>query len=293
MEFRSHHVAISVRDLAASIEFYGLFGFEPVFRMDDVDLSIVHLARPDGLGLEVFRYPENEASPALRVGAGNDMELVGVKHFAFDVDDVHAVHGELVAPRSSGHGGPARAGRRRLLLRGRPRRHVGRDPPRRPRPDARAWALAHRSLRPTRRAAGSREWRGTRPRSRRRSRRRPCSGRAGARTVGARTTACRRRPRRCCPRGPCSRSTTRCRGSVRTGRSHLRRARGRAASRTSASESTLNDSCITVENVASSGRPDTRTSWWCSFGSLLRKTRSCGKACPRPRSVTRRPNALV
>lgn len=95
MEFRSHHVAISVRDLAATIEFYRLFGFEPVFRMDDVDLSIVHLARPDGLGLEVFRYPENEAASALRTGAGNDMERVGVKHFAFDVDDVHAVHGEL------------------------------------------------------------------------------------------------------------------------------------------------------------------------------------------------------
>ncbi len=100
MEFRTHHVSISVRDLVASIEFYRLFGFEPVFRMDDVDLSIVHLARPDGLLLEVFRYPENEVAPPLRLGAGNDMEQVGVKHFAFHVDDVHAARAELV---ESGH----------------------------------------------------------------------------------------------------------------------------------------------------------------------------------------------
>ena len=63
--------------------------------MDDVDLSIAHLARPDGLLLEVFRYRNAEAA-ALEVGAGNDMEQVGVKHVAFDVDDVAAVRSELV-----------------------------------------------------------------------------------------------------------------------------------------------------------------------------------------------------
>jgi glyoxylase I family protein len=96
MEFRTHHVSISVRDVAATTEFYRLFGFEPVFRMDDVDLSIAHLARPDGLMLEVFRYPENEDAPKLHADAGNDMEAMGVKHFAFRVDDVRSVHGELV-----------------------------------------------------------------------------------------------------------------------------------------------------------------------------------------------------
>jgi len=30
MKFQSHHVANSVRDLAANIEFYRRFGFEPV-----------------------------------------------------------------------------------------------------------------------------------------------------------------------------------------------------------------------------------------------------------------------
>ena len=96
MEFGTHHVAISVRDVGATTEFYRLFGFEPVFRMDDVDLSIAHLARPDGLMLEVFRYPANEGAPRLHAAAGNDMEAVGVKHVAFRVDDVHAVRAELV-----------------------------------------------------------------------------------------------------------------------------------------------------------------------------------------------------
>ena len=99
MEFRPHHVAISVRDLLATTEFYRLFGFEPVFRMDDVDLSIAHLARPDGLLLEVFRYAANADVGGLggRRRATTWSE-VGVKHVAFDVDDVHAVRSELDPP---------------------------------------------------------------------------------------------------------------------------------------------------------------------------------------------------
>ncbi|HXY94307.1 MAG TPA: VOC family protein [Acidimicrobiia bacterium] len=95
MQFRPHHVALSVRDLPATIAFYRTFGFEPVFRMDDVDLSIVHLAGPDGAGIEVFHYPENEGAPRLQASPGNDMQQVGVKHVAFDVDDVHAVRAGL------------------------------------------------------------------------------------------------------------------------------------------------------------------------------------------------------
>jgi glyoxylase I family protein len=95
MEFRSHHFALSVRDLAATIAFYRRFGFEPVFRMDDVDLSIVHLTRPDGAGLELFRYHENADRPEQRARPGNDMPDIGVKHMAFDVDDLEAVHAEF------------------------------------------------------------------------------------------------------------------------------------------------------------------------------------------------------
>jgi catechol 2,3-dioxygenase-like lactoylglutathione lyase family enzyme len=95
MEFRSHHIALSVRDLAATIAFYRTFGFEPVFRVDDVDLSIVHLTRPDGAGLELFRYPENAELRAQHARPGNDMEDVGVKHMAFAVDDLEAVHAEF------------------------------------------------------------------------------------------------------------------------------------------------------------------------------------------------------
>jgi catechol 2,3-dioxygenase-like lactoylglutathione lyase family enzyme len=95
MEFRSHHIALSVRDLEATIAFYGTFGFEPMFRMDDVDLSIVHLTRPDGVGLELFRYAENAESAARHARPGNDMEDIGVKHMAFAVDDLDAVHAEF------------------------------------------------------------------------------------------------------------------------------------------------------------------------------------------------------
>ena len=89
-----------MRDADATVAFYRSFGFEPVFRMDDVDLTIVHLARADGVILEVFRYPQNADAAPLRSEPGNDMERVGVKHFALQVDDVRSVRDALAR---SGH----------------------------------------------------------------------------------------------------------------------------------------------------------------------------------------------
>jgi glyoxylase I family protein len=95
----THHVAISVRDLKSTLDFYRRFGFELVLRWDapDDSLSIAHLVGAGGVVLEVFRYSANadELMPNLEVG--NDLERIGVKHFGFKVSDIRTTHREMSA----------------------------------------------------------------------------------------------------------------------------------------------------------------------------------------------------
>ena len=93
---RSHHVALSVRDVEATKSFYELFGFEEVLRVDG-PVTFIHLAGVDGFVLELFCYAENSAAPALAGSAGNDLERIGVKHLGLRVDDVEAVRSRLMA----------------------------------------------------------------------------------------------------------------------------------------------------------------------------------------------------
>jgi glyoxylase I family protein len=96
--FAPHHVAISVRDLDATAEFYGVLGFRMRLKWKDRDgsLTIAHFATPDGYFLEAFAFAENASQPPLDLAMGNDLPSVGVKHFSFAVDDLHATHAELL-----------------------------------------------------------------------------------------------------------------------------------------------------------------------------------------------------
>jgi catechol 2,3-dioxygenase-like lactoylglutathione lyase family enzyme len=94
--FSLHHVSISVRDLDATLAFYGRLGFQPHARMDAVDVSIVHLRDADGAVIEVFRYPENADARAVDLEPGNAMRIVGVKHLAVRVRDLQAARTQLL-----------------------------------------------------------------------------------------------------------------------------------------------------------------------------------------------------
>lgn len=92
--FSLHHLALSARDLDKTRDFYERFGFRLVLLWEAADksLRIAHLALPGGPVLELFEYDANRDGPPSSFEVGNDLEIVGVKHFGLQVDDIHAVH---------------------------------------------------------------------------------------------------------------------------------------------------------------------------------------------------------
>ncbi len=99
-EFTTHHVALSVRDCAVSARFYEFFGYETVVTWQAVDdsLTIAQMRRPDGHVVELFAYAANRAALPLELSKGNDLDKLGIKHFAFNVKDIeNARHGILAA----------------------------------------------------------------------------------------------------------------------------------------------------------------------------------------------------
>ncbi len=97
-QFAPHHVAISVRDLDATADFYGALGFRLRLRWQarDGSLSIAHFANAGGYVLEAFAYAGNASVPPLDLTMGNDLANIGVKHFSFAVDDLAATRDELI-----------------------------------------------------------------------------------------------------------------------------------------------------------------------------------------------------
>lgn len=94
-----HHTALSVRSAGASQRFYARFGFRPLvtWRSEDGDLSIHQIFNDQGVILELFAYTDNQAVPAPDHAVGNDLPSIGVKHIAFNVTSVDAMHARVVA----------------------------------------------------------------------------------------------------------------------------------------------------------------------------------------------------
>lgn len=95
MTFTFHHAAISVRNLEASMNFYGQLGFKEVHRYDapDESVAIVHLALKDAM-LELFCFSNAETSSAATT-IEKDLPIVGLKHIALQVDSIRAAQESL------------------------------------------------------------------------------------------------------------------------------------------------------------------------------------------------------
>jgi glyoxylase I family protein len=109
--FTFHHCTLSVADLKRSIAFYGIFGFESVaqWEADDGSLEISHLVL-DGFILELFCYPKNDGQSCRDYAVGNNLERIGVKHLALQVDSLRDAK-EILAGFGSSAGTEIKRGR--------------------------------------------------------------------------------------------------------------------------------------------------------------------------------------
>jgi glyoxylase I family protein len=89
---KSHHVALTIKDLSISIPFYeNNFGFKEVnrFRRDDMGATGVMLAG-ENINIELWQFDD------FQEGERADLSVSGIKHIAFTVDDVEALHTEFI-----------------------------------------------------------------------------------------------------------------------------------------------------------------------------------------------------
>jgi catechol 2,3-dioxygenase-like lactoylglutathione lyase family enzyme len=82
---RIEHVSINVKDMQASLAFYEqVLGFKRLQTVDCGDFDITYFELPGGQRLELFDYHGNNPAATL------PEEQVGLRHLAFDVEDVAA-----------------------------------------------------------------------------------------------------------------------------------------------------------------------------------------------------------
>ncbi len=95
-----HHVGISVPDAEASAAWYGrMLGFEVIARMKEdgaQKMNIVHIRRGNCY-IELFEVEGAKPLPDYRRDPSTDFGVHGLKHMAFEVDDVAAAVAELRA----------------------------------------------------------------------------------------------------------------------------------------------------------------------------------------------------
>lgn len=96
--YSPHHIAFSVTDSNASVDFYKQLGFEELsfWQAEDKSISITHLAL-SGLVLELFCYANPQPAPNSIHDTSTDLPIIGTKHFGLKVSSIEAAHTDLTA----------------------------------------------------------------------------------------------------------------------------------------------------------------------------------------------------
>ncbi len=89
MNLKLHHIAISVKSIKTSEEFYKKLGFYKVlhYRSDDGFVEILNMKLGD-IFLEIFSFKESKEIPELHKDLWENLKIIGVKHFALKTDDI-------------------------------------------------------------------------------------------------------------------------------------------------------------------------------------------------------------
>lgn len=94
-EISHHHVGISVADAEESAAWYNrMFGFKVIVRMKQDGMNIVHIQRGNCY-IELFQVEDAKPLPDYRRDPTKDLNVHGLAHFAFQVDDVKKAVKEL------------------------------------------------------------------------------------------------------------------------------------------------------------------------------------------------------
>lgn len=87
--FNINHVAISVTNKEASVEFYKKFGFKEFKSWEAEDESIkIEMLKLENMVLEIFCYQENTPLPETAKRIATDLPVIGTKHFALGVENI-------------------------------------------------------------------------------------------------------------------------------------------------------------------------------------------------------------
>lgn len=90
------HVAISVTNFSNSINFYKQFGFSVIkeWKAEDLSIQIAHIKLGE-MVVEIFCYKDYMDMPSDSSVLSTDLPIIGVKHFAFGVENIDVAYNDL------------------------------------------------------------------------------------------------------------------------------------------------------------------------------------------------------